>query len=73
MISHNDFGHGYSKEGRFCLFHGKDNKHEEKDGLDYQIKVLLNTFDHELKNTFLKREFEKIDSVPEKKCSWTHC
>jgi hypothetical protein len=35
-------------------------------GLDYQIKVLLNTFDGELENTFLKKEFEKIGSLPEK-------
>ena len=43
-----------------------DNKHEDRDGLDYQIKVLLNTFDDELEKTFLNREFEKIGSVPEK-------
>ena len=66
MIRQNDFGHGYSKEGRHCLIPGKDNKHEDKDGLDYQIKVLLNTFDDELEKTFLKREFEKIGSFPEK-------
>ena len=52
--------------GRLCLFDGKDNKHEEKDGLDYQIKVLLNTVDDEFEKDILKREFDKIGSDPEK-------
>ena len=50
----------------FVKGEGKNKPIQDKDGLDYQIKVLLNTFDDELEKTFLKREFEKIGSVPEK-------
>ena len=39
VTRHDNFEHGCSKEGMLGPFPGKDNKHEDKDGLDYQIKL----------------------------------